>query len=61
MTEDQVVRSEPMLEDLTADRPSETVVPAAPTLPPETVLAPEPGLQVDADAAFDTEIEDLFS
>ena len=58
---DQVVRSEPMVEDLTIDQPSETVVPAETTLPTENVLAPETGLQVDADAAFDAEIEDLFS
>ena len=61
MNVDQVVRSEPMVEDLTIDQPSETVVPAETTLPTENVLAPETGLQVAADAAFDAEIEDLFS
>ncbi|KAF5931654.1 hypothetical protein HYC85_027825 [Camellia sinensis] len=58
---DQVVRSEPMVEDLTLDQPSETVAPAEPILPSENVVAPETGLRVDADAAFDAEIDELFS
>ncbi|GMP37607.1 hypothetical protein CsSME_00009212 [Camellia sinensis var. sinensis] len=58
---DQVVRSEPTVEDLTVDQPSETVVLAETSLPTEDVLAPETGLQVDGDAAFDAEIEDLFA
>ncbi|KAF5933745.1 hypothetical protein HYC85_029916 [Camellia sinensis] len=58
---DQVVRSEPMVEDLTLDQPSETVAPAETILPSENVVAPETGLRVDADAAFDAEIDELFS
>ncbi|GMP83096.1 hypothetical protein CsSME_00037146 [Camellia sinensis var. sinensis] len=58
---DEVVRSEPVVEGPTIDQPSETVAPAETILPAENVLAPESGLQVDADAAFDAEIEDLFS
>ncbi|THF94545.1 hypothetical protein TEA_002657 [Camellia sinensis var. sinensis] len=58
---DQVVRSEPTVEDLSIEQPGETVVPTETTLATENVLPPETGLQVDADAAFDAEIEDLFS
>ena len=58
---DQVVRSEPTMEDLTIEQPGETLVPTATTLATENVLPPETGLQVDAAAAFDAEIEDLIS
>ncbi|CAL5442359.1 unnamed protein product [Camellia sinensis] len=58
---DQVVRSEPVVEDLTLDQPSEVVAPAEPVLPSENAVAPETGLRVDADAAFDAEIDELFS
>ncbi|GMP38594.1 hypothetical protein CsSME_00009778 [Camellia sinensis var. sinensis] len=56
---DQTVWSEPTVEDLTIEQPGETVVPTETTLVNE--LPPETGLHVDADAAFDAEIEDLFS
>ena len=58
---DQAVRSEPMVEDLSIEQPGETVVPTETTLATENVLPPETGHHVDADAAFDAEIEDLFS
>ncbi|KAF5931622.1 hypothetical protein HYC85_027793 [Camellia sinensis] len=58
---DQPVRSVPSVEDLTVDLPSETVIPAEVTLPIENELPQETGLQVDGDAAFDAEIDELFS
>ncbi|GMQ06552.1 hypothetical protein CsSME_00051092 [Camellia sinensis var. sinensis] len=58
---DQTVRSEPMVEDLATDQPGEAVVPTETTLVTDTELPPETGLHADADAAFDAEIEDLFS
>ncbi|GMP78113.1 hypothetical protein CsSME_00034171 [Camellia sinensis var. sinensis] len=48
---DQSVRSELMVEDLTNELPTETV------LPIETVLLSEPGLRVDIDA----DLDDLFN
>ncbi|KAF5932369.1 hypothetical protein HYC85_028540 [Camellia sinensis] len=56
---DQSVRLEPTVEDLTTELPGETVVPTETTL--ESELPPETGLRVDADAAFDVEIDDLFN
>ena len=49
------------MEDLTIEQPDETVVPIETTLVTENELPLEIGLHVDADAAFDAEIEDLFS
>ncbi|XP_028085616.1 uncharacterized protein LOC114286636 [Camellia sinensis] len=58
---DQPVRSEPAVEDLTVDLPRETVIPAEVALPIVNELPPETGLRVDGDAAFDAEIDELFS
>ena len=58
---DQSVRLEPTVEDLTIELPGETVVPTETTLVTESELPPETGLHVDADAAFDAEIDDLFN
>ena len=49
------------MEDLTIERPGETVVPTETTLATVSELPAETGLSDDADAAFDAEIEDLFS
>ena len=56
---DQPVRSVPTAEDLTVDPPSGTVAEVA--HPSVNELPPETGLQVDADAVFDAEIDELFS
>mgnify|MGYP003702620331 CR=1 FL=1 len=58
---DQTVRLEPTVEDLTIELPGETVVPTETTPVIKGELPPETGLHADADAAFDAEIEDLFS
>ena len=58
---DPSIRLEPTVEDLTIEQQGETLVPTETILATENVLPPETGLQVDADAAFDAEIEDLFS
>ena len=58
---DQSVRLEPTVEDLTIELPGETVVPTETTLATVSELPSETGLRVDADAAFDAEIDDLFS
>ncbi|XP_028062668.1 hypersensitive-induced response protein 2-like [Camellia sinensis] len=50
-----------MVEDLTVERPGETVVPTETTLATVSELPAEIGLRDDADATFDAEIEDLFS
>ena len=56
---DQSVRSVPIVDDLTVHPPSVTV--AEVTLPIVNELPPETGPQVDADASFDAEIDELFS
>ncbi|XP_028076415.1 uncharacterized protein LOC114278547 [Camellia sinensis] len=58
---DPSVRSEPMVEDLTIEPPGETVVLTETILATESELPLETGLRVDGDAAFDAEIEELFS
>ena len=49
------------MEDLTIEQPGETMVPTETILATESELPPETGLRVDGDAAFDAEIEELFS
>ncbi|KAF5931685.1 hypothetical protein HYC85_027856 [Camellia sinensis] len=58
---DPSLRLEPMVEDLPIEQPSDTVVPTETILATESELPLETGLQVDGDAAFDAEIEELFS
>ncbi|XP_028126582.1 uncharacterized protein LOC114323236 [Camellia sinensis] len=58
---DRPLRLEPMVEDLPIEQPNETVVPTEGILATESELPLETGLQVGGDAAFDTEIEELFS
>ena len=58
---DPSLRLEPMVEDPPVDQPNETVVPTETILATESELPPETGLQADGDAAFDAEIEELFS
>ena len=50
-----------MVEDLTIEHPAETVVPTTTTFVVNTELRPDTGLLAAAAAAFDAEIEDLFS
>ncbi|XP_028104198.1 uncharacterized protein LOC114303275 [Camellia sinensis] len=58
---DQIDRPESRVEDLTIERPNETVAPVETTIVTEGVLPPETGLPADTDAAFDAEIDELFS
>ncbi|XP_028096244.1 receptor protein kinase TMK1-like [Camellia sinensis] len=58
---DRSVRLEPTVEDLTIELPGEIMVPTETTLVTESELPPETGLHVDADAAFNAEIDDLFN
>ena len=50
---DQSVRLEPMVEDLTNELPTETVLPTKTVLPID--------LRVDIDADLNAEIDDLFN
>ncbi|XP_028113903.1 flagellar attachment zone protein 1-like [Camellia sinensis] len=55
------LRLEPMVEDPPIDQPSDTVVPTETNPATERDLPLETGFQVDGDAAFDAEIDELFS
>lgn len=58
---DPSLRLEPMVEDLPIEQPNENVVPTEGILAAESELPLETGLRVGDDAAFDTEIDELFS
>ena len=55
------LRLEPMVEDPPIEQPSDTVVPTETNPATEHDLPLETGFQVDGDAAFDAEIQELFS
>ena len=55
------LRLEPMVEDLPNERPNENVVPTEGIMAAESELPLETGLRVGDDAAFDAEIDELFS
>ncbi|XP_028068579.1 uncharacterized protein LOC114271167 [Camellia sinensis] len=58
---DPSLRLEPMVDDLPIEQPNETVVPTETNPATERDLPLETGFQVDGDAAFDAEIQELFS
>ena len=58
---DQIDRPESRVEDLTIELPTDSVAPVDTTVVTEGVRPPESGLPADTDAAFDAEIDELFS